>query len=87
MATPSFSDSEFVMGFCPSCAKDVLTHVDIGPTDDEERRCLHCDTLIETALRGVRADELEASGYALIEARTCGNGGGCSSGCGIRSTR
>jgi len=87
MATPSLSDSEFVVGFCVGCAKDVLTHLDLGPTDDEVRRCLHCDEAINSALRSVRGDELEASGYALIEARSCGNGGGCSAGCGMRSQR
>lgn len=84
MASASFADSVFSIGYCATCAKDVLTHVDLGPANEEIRRCLHCDALI-TRLRLVSSEELQAHGYALIEARVCGNGGGCSvSGCGPR---
>jgi hypothetical protein len=49
-----------------------------GASDNEILRCLHCDEAIETTLRVIRSDELEAAGYAVLEASTCGNGGGCS---------
>ena len=85
MATPSFGDSEFLVGFCQHCAKEVLTHVDLDLADNEILRCLHCDEPIQSSLRVIWGDEIETTGYALLEARSCGNGGGCSvSGCGAR---
>jgi hypothetical protein len=86
MATPILGDVEFLVGACPACAKEVLTHVDLAPDGSEMRLCLHCDGVISpTALETVAGAELEAGGYELIEARLCGNGGGCSSGCGSRA--
>jgi hypothetical protein len=87
MATPAWGDTEFVLGYCPECAKQVLTHLDLDPGDEELRRCLHCDAIVTDGLSWATGDDLEASGYALLEARTCGNGGGCAAGCGVRSRR
>ena len=85
MATPSLGSAEFVLGYCDTCNKDVLTHIDVDDRGDETRRCLHCDAPITAALRTVGASELEATGYALVEARGCGGGGGCGAGgCGMR---
>jgi hypothetical protein len=85
MATPEFGNEEFLLGHCPVCAKDVLTHIDIGPDDEEIRCCVHCDAHVGNGMRAVSADELEAFGYAIVDARVCGNGGGCSAGgCGLR---
>jgi len=85
MATPSLGSTEFVLGYCEACNKDVLTHIDVDACGDETRRCLHCDAQIIAGLRTVDADELEATGYALVEARGCGGGGGCAvGGCGMR---
>lgn len=78
MATPSFGDSEFLLAYCRVCDRKVLTHVALGPGDDEIRCCLHCDEVIAGDLRAVSSDELEANGYGLLQARSCGNGGGCS---------
>lgn len=85
MATPSFEDAEFLVGWCGVCQKDVLTHVELGPTDEEIRRCLHCDEVITHELKSLGSKELEANGYTIVDARVCGNGGGCSAGgCGLR---
>jgi len=84
MATPSLGDTEFLLASCPDCAKPVLTHVvDFDEHDNEVRRCIHCDGAVADDWRAVGAAELDAYGYGLIEARGCGNGGGCSS-CGLR---
>jgi hypothetical protein len=86
MASPSFDDAEFLVGPCPDCNRDVLTHVDIGPSSELVRHCLHCDAVLaEPSLTLVSGADLEAHGYAVLEARVCGNGGGCSpTGCGSR---
>lgn len=82
---PSFDATDFLVGHCAGCEKDVLTHVDLSTDGDEVRRCLHCDDMISAPLRSVGSDQLEANGYAVIEAKTCGNGGGCGAGgCGMR---
>jgi hypothetical protein len=85
MATPSIGEAEFLFGACPACGKRVLTHTDFGPAGNELRRCLHCDTIITTSeLEAATGSELEANGYVVIEARTCGGGGGCGGGtCGV----
>jgi hypothetical protein len=85
MATASFSDTEFLVAYCSRCAVEVLTHIDLGAAEDEIRRCVHCDGAITSELRPVQPDELEATGYAVVRARGCGNGGGCGAGgCGMR---
>jgi len=85
MATPSLGQSEFLIGYCASCEKPVLSHVQLDSDDAERRLCVHCDAAIVDGLTSVSGAELESHGYAVIEARTCGNGGGCSAGgCGMR---
>jgi hypothetical protein len=85
MATPSFGNAEFLFGSCQVCGKQVLTYADFAPNDDELRRCIHCDTILTSGLQASTSVELQASGYAVMEARTCGDGGGCAaSGCGQR---
>jgi hypothetical protein len=85
VATPQFDDSEFLLGYCVGCSKEVLTHVDFGPDDLPIRLCLHCDLEIDGGLHAVTGQQLSTSGYAVLEARSCGNGGGCSAGgCGAR---
>jgi hypothetical protein len=78
MATLSFGDAEFHFGSCQACGKRVLTYTDFGPDGDELRRCLHCETAITAGLQAATSIELEANGYAIIEARACG--GGCAAG-------
>ncbi len=82
MATSSFEESEFLLGNCQACGREVLTYVDLG-SDEERRRCVHCNALV-ASLRSVTGGELDLNGYALLEARTCG-GGGCGTGCGVRA--
>jgi len=85
MATAAFGNSDFLVGYCLACDKNVLTHLDLTPDDGEIRRCLHCDEIIPGPFKSVSSDQLEANGYAIVEARTCGNGGGCGvGGCGMR---
>jgi hypothetical protein len=85
MATPSLEDAEFLFATCAACHKSVLTHVvDFDDEGNEVRRCVHCDGEVGRDWQSLRADELEEHGYGLIDARGCGNGGGCSSGCGTR---
>ena len=84
MATPAFGDAEFFVGYCPGCEKQVLTCIEFGPTNEERRLCVHCDSGVEQ-LRAVSSHDLADTGYEVLEARTCGNGGGCGSGgCGMR---
>lgn len=83
MATPALDSVEMPLGNCPVCHRQVLAYLD-GDDGDEIRRCLECDGVL-TDWREVAVDELEAAGYAVLEARGCGNGGGCSAGgCGAR---
>ena len=85
MATPSLGNVEFLFASCPACGKEVLTHVcDFGDDGNEIRRCVHCDGEVTGDYQAVPAAELGGRGYGLIEARGCGNGGGCSAGCGMR---
>lgn len=83
MATPVLDDVQFPLAHCPSCTRDVVAYVELDDQDLEVRRCLHCDERV-SEWREVSTDQLEGAGYSLIEARGCGNGGGCSSGCGMR---
>jgi hypothetical protein len=86
MATPALDGTEFLFARCPACEKSVLTHVaDFNDLGEEIRHCVHCDTQVATGWELVGAEELEARGYSLVEARACGNGGGCGAGCGMRS--
>jgi hypothetical protein len=80
MATPSFGDVEFLFGSCPLCKKEVLTYADFGPDDGELRRCLSCEGIVTSGLQAATRNDLEANGYAIIDARTCGDGGGCAAG-------
>ena len=84
MATPAFDDSSFLVAFCPTCDKETLTHLSLGPEDDMVRCCVHCDAPVTGELFEIDSADLEDKGYAVVEARTCGNGGGCGSGCGSR---
>jgi len=84
MATPFLEDVEFLFATCAACGKSVLTHVVDFDDGNEVRRCVHCDGAVEQDWQSFRGDELEERGYGLIDARGCGNGGGCSSGCGTR---
>jgi hypothetical protein len=59
-----------------------VTYVELDD-DDEIRRCLQCDQRLSD-WRDATAAELEDAGYSLLEARGCGNGGGCSTGCGMK---
>lgn len=78
MASPAFDDVLFPLAHCGVCDRDVLGYLDADEVG-EVRRCLECDGLLPE-WREASAEELEAAGYALLEARGCGNGGGCGAG-------
>ena len=84
MATPALDEVQFPLAHCRSCKVEVIAYVELDSDDTEVRRCLRCDERL-VDWREVSKQELEAAGYSLLEARGCGNGGGCSSGCGMRS--
>ena len=86
MATASISnDSAFELRDCGDCGSAVLGYFDLDASGAEVIRCLHCDLDLDGPPKLVSGDELLAAGYSVVEARTCGNGGGCSSGgCGTR---
>ena len=83
MATPVLEDVQFPLAHCLGCARDVIAYVELGEGGHEVRRCLQCDQRL-TEWHEAGADELEAAGYSLLEARSCGNGGGCGASCGMR---
>ncbi len=83
MATPRIDDVQFPLAFCTPCGREVVPYLEDAAGEQERRCCVHCDAPIDGWRDGDTAD-LEAAGYALLEARGCGNGGGCSSGCGMR---
>jgi len=80
MATPSIGEAEFFFGTCEACGKRVLTYTDFGPEGAELRRCLGCEMVVTDSLEATTAVELQANGYAIVEARACGDGGGCGAG-------
>ena len=85
VATPALEDIQFPLADCSACGREVVTYVELeGET--EIRRCLQCDQRLQS-WREATAAELEAAGYSVLEARGCGNGGGCSSGCGMRESK
>jgi hypothetical protein len=85
MATPTLDATEFLLGWCDRCNRDVLPYLELDGHDEISHHCLHCDTMLDATLRPSTAAEVEAAGYSVVEARLCGNGGGCSAGCGMRA--
>lgn len=82
MESPGFSESEFALGHCPRCERDVLTHVDYAD-GAEQRRCVHCDGPVDNGLRQVKGADLPAKGYLPFDpGGGCGSGGCGSGGCG-----
>ena len=81
MEQQAVASTQLPIGFCAVCDRDVLTYV-VTIEDDEPRFCVHCDGVIdEDDLRPVTLTDLETTGYAEIQpAKSCGSGGGCSSG-------
>ena len=85
VATPGLEEAEFLVGHCTFCDRQVLTHLDLDLADEEIRLCVHCDGVVSSELTWLGTRDLEAHGYSLMQARSCGNGGGCSAGgCGTR---
>ena len=69
----------FSLGWCSTCAKEVLTHVDYDEAGAESLRCVHCDAAVVTDLRVATETELSERDYAIVEEQGCGRpdcGGG-----------
>ena len=76
-------EHEFPVAECRRCSREVLTHLWLDDRGDEERRCIHCDAVLDPArLRWVSERTLAAMGYSGDDARSCGGGGCGSGGCG-----
>ncbi len=73
----SFSDSEFIVGWCAICDREVLTYDDsVGA--QSRRRCVHCEQSVGR-LRDITGEDLPEHGYDLVENSGCGRpdcGGG-----------
>lgn len=82
MREAAVNSSSFPISRCKACGKTVLTYLAFGADGEEQRLCVHCDNLIESALAWVTAEELEAEGYSIGAPSTKPVGGGCGSGCG-----
>ena len=74
-----FEESEFSVGWCALCERDVLTYLDDDASDDAAaRRCVHCEQRVGR-LRSATGEDLPQHGYALVENGGCGRpdcGGG-----------
>jgi len=87
MREPSLNAASFPTAHCKACDKGVLTYIGLGEDGRERRCCVHCDAVVESELRWVGADELEADGYYFGAAPPRTGGGECGSGCGSCSSR
>src|SRR5260370_1658853 len=78
MQEPAPNSSSFPTALCGVCDKIVLTCVGFNADDEEERYCVHCDSLIQSELKWLNREGLEAEGYSLDaqSARRGGRGGG-----------
>lgn len=86
MRESPFTDADFLVGWCASCAREVLTWADYDADEVEARRCVHCETPVSAQLHSAKGSDLARHGYSVIEPKTCGSGG-CGSGrCGRPAT-
>jgi hypothetical protein len=79
MEEPRAADPSFTLGWCAICSREVLTYTDYDAAQREERRCVHCEQLVQHKLRAAPVSELPSNGYGLLELQGCGNpncGGG-----------
>jgi hypothetical protein len=65
-----FEESEFTVGWCAICQRDVLTYVE-DPDGDDGARCVHCEQRVGR-LRVAVGDDLPQHGYGVIEDGGCG---------------
>ncbi len=76
----------FPVARCAPCDREVLAHVWVDGSGDEQYGCIHCDALLDPSeLRWVAEAELDAIGYGLLAEREhCGRpdcgGGRCGRG-------
>ncbi len=69
----------FSLGWCSTCEKEVLTHVDYDEAGVESLLCVHCDTTVATDIRVATESGLSDREYAIVEEQGCGRpdcGGG-----------
>lgn len=75
MDETSFEDSEFLVGWCAICAREVLT---FAAEDGPGSWCVHCGEGVGGA-RAVSGEQLRTHGYDLADLSGCGRpdcGGG-----------
>lgn len=72
-----FEESEFTVGWCAICDRDVLTYAD-ADASEAVQRCVHCEQRV-SRLRNATGEDLPQHGYDLVENSGCGRpdcGGG-----------
>lgn len=72
-----FAESEFLIGWCAICNRDVLTYPDPEAADPLQR-CVHCEQRV-SRVRPATGESLPEHGYEMVEAGGCGRpdcGGG-----------
>ena len=78
-----FEDSEFAVGWCAICDRDVLTFANDLDDGDLSLRCVHCEQRVGR-LRVAIGEDLPQHGYGVIEDSGCGRpdcgGGRCGRG-------
>lgn len=82
MAVPTLDSATFLVAYCSQCDDEVLTYLDLDETlvGELQHRCLSCASPAIERFRELESDDLEEIGYEVVDARTCGNGGGCGAG-------
>jgi hypothetical protein len=81
MRDPALSSSTFPIARCDRCDRSTLTYLALGQGGEQRRLCVHCDSVIDSRLEWITADQLEREGYQFGEPATR-TGGGCGGGCG-----
>jgi hypothetical protein len=84
MGAGASNSTSFPMAHCARCGKLVLTAVAFDG-DSRQRRCAHCDGLIDSAVEWIQANELEERGYFIGKPKPAGKG--CGGGCACSTRR
>lgn len=78
-----FEDSEFTIGWCAICDRDVLTFMGEPAEAEMVARCVHCEQRV-TRVRVATGEDLPQHGYGVLEDGGCGRpdcgGGRCNRG-------
>ncbi|MEO8605519.1 MAG: hypothetical protein ABI629_23320 [bacterium] len=66
-----FEESEFTVGWCAACDRDVLTYADVDEASEAAPRCVHCEQRVGR-LRTATGEDLPQHGYGVLEDAGCG---------------